>query len=76
MNYGRWRIDRTYLLVPAQDASRKYIATFKDFTEPEGRQLLARSGAGEAHGGEHQRKATGDTRLANTRRPAGIGCRP
>ena len=26
--------------------------------EPEGRQLLARSGAGEAHGGEHQRKVT------------------
>ena len=47
--------------------------------EPEGRQLLARSGAGEAHGGEHQRKVTGGTPLGSTstRRPAArIGCRP
>ena len=31
MNYGKWRIDRTYLLVPAQEYVAKYIATFKDF---------------------------------------------
>ena len=31
MNYGQWRIDRTYLLVPAQEYVAKYIATFKDF---------------------------------------------
>ena len=31
MNYGQWRIDRTYLLVPAQEYIAKYIATFKDF---------------------------------------------
>jgi hypothetical protein len=47
-------------------------------TEPEGRQLLARSGAGKADGGEHQRKVAGDRRIATThrRRPAArIGCR-
>jgi hypothetical protein len=31
INYGRWRIDRSYLLVPAQEYVSKYIATFKDF---------------------------------------------
>ena len=31
MNYGKWRIDRSYLLVPAQEYVAKYIATFKDF---------------------------------------------
>ena len=31
MNYGRWRIDRTYLLVPAQEFVAQYIATFKEF---------------------------------------------
>jgi arylsulfatase len=30
-NYGRWRVDRLYLLVPAQEYIAKYIATFKDF---------------------------------------------
>ena len=60
MNYGQWRIDRVFLLVPAQE----YVAqVHRDVqgvpAEPEGRQLLARSGAGEAHGGEHQRKVTG-----------------
>jgi arylsulfatase len=29
--YDKWRIDRTYLLVPAQEYVTKYIATFKDF---------------------------------------------
>ena len=31
MNYGQWRIDRTYLLVPAQEFVAQYIATFKEF---------------------------------------------
>ena len=31
MNYGKWRIDRTYLLVPAQEFVAQYIATFKEF---------------------------------------------
>ena len=31
IGYGQWRIDRTYLLVPAQEYVAKYIATFKDF---------------------------------------------
>ena len=26
-----WRIDRTFLLVPAQEYIAKYIATFKEF---------------------------------------------
>jgi len=31
IGYSRWRIDRTYLLVPAQEFVAKYIATFKEF---------------------------------------------
>jgi arylsulfatase len=31
MGYSRWRIDRMYLLVPAQEYIGQYIATFKEF---------------------------------------------
>ena len=31
IGYARWRIDRTYLLVPAQEYVAKYIASFRDF---------------------------------------------
>jgi arylsulfatase len=31
MDYSHWRIDRTFLLVPAQEHIGKYIATFKEF---------------------------------------------
>jgi arylsulfatase A-like enzyme len=31
IGYPRWRIDRTYLLVPAQEFVAQYIGTFKDF---------------------------------------------
>ena len=31
MDYGHWRIDRTFLLVPAQQYVGQYIATFKEF---------------------------------------------
>ena len=31
MNYSQWRIDRVFLLVPAQEYVAKYIATFKEF---------------------------------------------
>jgi arylsulfatase len=31
MNYGQWRIDRTFLMVPAQEFVGKYIATFAEF---------------------------------------------
>lgn len=31
MNYGQWRIDRVFLLVPAQEYIAKYIASFKEF---------------------------------------------
>ena len=31
MNYGQWRIDRVFLLVPAQEYVGKYISTFKEF---------------------------------------------
>jgi arylsulfatase len=31
MNYGQWRIDRVFLLVPAQEFVGKYINTFKEF---------------------------------------------
>jgi len=31
MDYGHWRVDRTFLLVPAQEYIAKYIATFKEF---------------------------------------------
>ncbi len=31
IGYARWRVDRTYLLVPAQEYIAKYIGTFKDF---------------------------------------------
>ena len=31
MDYSHWRIDRTFLLVPAQDYVAKYLATFAEF---------------------------------------------
>ena len=31
MDYGHWRIDRVFLLVPAQEYVSKYIATFAEF---------------------------------------------
>ena len=31
MDYGHWRIDRVFLLVPAQEYIARYIATFKEF---------------------------------------------
>ena len=31
MDYEHWRIDRTFLLVPAQEYVGKFIATFKEF---------------------------------------------
>ena len=31
VDYSHWRIDRTFLLVPAQEYVSKYIATFKEF---------------------------------------------
>jgi arylsulfatase len=31
IDYGRWRIDRTFLLVPAQQYVGKFLATFKEF---------------------------------------------
>jgi arylsulfatase len=31
MDYGHWRIDRVFLLVPAQEYVAKFIATFKEF---------------------------------------------
>src|SRR6476620_1885430 len=31
MDYSHWRVDRTFLLVPAQEYIGKYIATFKEF---------------------------------------------
>jgi len=31
MDYSHWRIDRVFLLVPAQEYIAKYIATFKEF---------------------------------------------
>ena len=31
MDYGHWRIDRVFLLVPAQEYIGKYISTFKEF---------------------------------------------
>ena len=31
MNYGQWRIDRTFLLVPAQEYVGKHLATYKEF---------------------------------------------
>jgi arylsulfatase len=31
MDYSRWRIDRLFLLVPAQEYVAKYIATFREF---------------------------------------------
>ncbi len=31
MNYGQWRIDRIFLLVPAQEYVAKFLATFKEF---------------------------------------------
>jgi arylsulfatase len=31
MDYSHWRIDRVFLLVPAQEYIAKFIATFKEF---------------------------------------------
>ncbi len=31
MDYGHWRIDRVFLLVPAQQYVGKFLATFKEF---------------------------------------------
>ena len=31
MGYGRWRIDRVFLLVPAQQYIGQFLATFKEF---------------------------------------------
>ena len=31
MDYGHWRIDRIFLLVPAQEYIGKFLATFKEF---------------------------------------------
>ena len=31
MDYGHWRTDRVFVLVPAQEYIGKYIATFKEF---------------------------------------------
>ena len=31
MDYSHWRIDRVFLLVPAQEYIGNYIATFKEF---------------------------------------------
>jgi arylsulfatase len=31
MNYGQWRFDRVFLLVPAQQYVAKFLATFKEF---------------------------------------------
>jgi arylsulfatase A-like enzyme len=31
MNYGQWRIDRVFLLMPAQEYVAKFLSTFKEF---------------------------------------------
>ena len=31
MGYSQWRVDRAFLLVPAQEYIGKYISTFKEF---------------------------------------------
>ena len=31
MDYGHWRIDRVFLLVPAQEYVGKYLAAFAEF---------------------------------------------
>lgn len=31
IGYARWRIDRTYLLLPAQAIVAQFLATFRDF---------------------------------------------
>ena len=31
MDYAHWRIDRTFLIVPAQEYVEKFLATFKEF---------------------------------------------
>ena len=49
IGYAKWRIDRTFLLVPAQQfvgAVHRHVQGIP--AEPESRQLLARSSAGEA----------------------------
>ena len=68
----QWRIDRAFLLVPAQEyvgAVHRHVQGLP--AEPEGRQLLARSGAGKAHGGEHQREVRGTTDWHRTHSTAG-----
>ncbi len=57
MDYSHWRIDRLFLLVPAQ----QYVGAVPGHVqgipaEPESRQLLARPGAEDAHGGGHLRQ--------------------
>ncbi len=47
MDYNHWRIERIFLLVPAQQYVGKFLATFKRISaQPESRQLLARQGNG------------------------------
>ena len=31
MFYGKWKVDRAFLLVPAQEIVGQFLATFKDF---------------------------------------------
>jgi arylsulfatase len=31
MDYGRWRVDHTFVLVPAQEYVGRFLATFKEF---------------------------------------------
>jgi arylsulfatase len=31
MDYSHWRIDRTFLLIPAQEYVAQFLATFKEF---------------------------------------------
>jgi arylsulfatase len=31
MDYERWRVDRLFLLVPAQEYIRKFLASFKEY---------------------------------------------
>ena len=46
---GSWRVDRVFLLVPAQQYVGQFLATLQGVpAEPEGRQLQPRPGAGDA----------------------------
>ena len=45
MDYGHWRVERVFLLVPAQQYVGQFLATFKEYPQPESRQFLARPGA-------------------------------